>query len=351
MSALPFERMDGEDEISQNLVSYSGDIFNRSDAERFLEIVQIDKVPSIRYLCWMIVLKLIPGERVKWIPELCHLADYYDRCLRRYFKTNYGTPLDDLIDSPKIRYACEQNIDWFKGMVNDMEYQNFDKHVADDSLLRIERMIAVAILDNTGYTFVEGDELIFMVTYLVALGFARRGILSNVYAEAMGYHMGRQILGLIMTHRKLNSLGAAQDYDAEFWRLLDRFVPKMREAMRKAESDPLAIERHWTESLFTEVHSTDSLLLLWDQVLTNISDFRSYINYLTIAHFREAAKTGCRIEKENIIPDQPFDIVEIIYDVEAMQHEKEFNPWNFIINAICPCYQGYQAMGKIIHSH
>ena len=336
-----FENMPDEETIASNLFSFSGDLYQQSDIVRFLEIAQYGKVTSMRFVAWLAALRVIEPDRIKWMPDIIRAATYYDRCVKRYFKTSYYEPLTTVNDGPKIRAAIEKNMEWFKSLA---KYEEFNDQILEDAELRIGRMMATCYIDNPNASYDFDDERIFMITYIVSLGFARRGTLTNYFAEAFAYQMGTVLLSALSTQRKIMKLGVDDDYNADYLHLIKRFTNHMDKVMLKAEVDPSAIGRYYVYTMFTDAFEPAQLFCVFDRIVLDLASYRHVANYILVAMLRQIEKNGGRFETERIIPDVPYDAIQIVDELEALPNIKEVNYFKMILENSCPCINGFNIL-------
>ena len=336
-----FEQMPDEETVARNMFSFSGDLYQESDIVRFLEIAQYDKVSSMRFVAWLAALKIIQPDRIKWMPDLMRASSYYDRAVRRFFKNSYYEPLSSMVDGPKIRTGIEQSMEWFTKLA---KYEGHDDDTLKDAELRISRMMATCYMDNPNITYDFNDERLFMIGYVVALGFARRGTLTNYYAEAMAYHIGLGMLAPLSTQRKIMKLGVDDDFTMDYFKLLKRFANNMLKAMKKAEVDPAAISRYYVYTMFTDAFEPAQLLCIFDTIVLKLKDYRNLSNYMIVAMLLQIEANGGKFETERIIPEKPYDAIDIIDQIEAMQNTKEINFVKMAFESACPCYAGFNLL-------
>lgn len=337
-----YEDLPSEEVIASNLVSFSGDLYNASDIKRFLEIPTFDKPNSIRFIAWCAALRIIDGDRIKWMPDIIRALNYYDRCVKRYFKTEYNNPLRNLMNGPDIRVSVEKNMEWFKKMAI---FEAVNEKDIQDAETRIQRILSVLSLDNSKYKFTPSDERIVMVLYICALGFARRGTLTTYFAEAFTYHMSNVIISALNFQREIMRINADEDYRSDFMKYMKRFASQALDNCKSAGVDPIHIYDQMVWTMFTECHENcDSLLLIFDLIILNLKEYRHYTNYLVASHFKYYLETGGRLESHNIVPDAPFDGVNIIISVDIMKEYKEINYVEYFMNAMCPCFAGFNIL-------
>ena len=336
-----FETMPDEETVARNMFSFSGDLYQESDVVRFLEIAQYDKVSSMRFVAWLVALKIIEPDRIKWMPDLMRASSYYDRAVKRFFKTTYYEPLANMADGPKIRTAIESSMEWFRKLA---KYEDHDDDMIADAELRISRMMATCYMDNPNITYDFNDERLFMIAYVVALGFARRGTLTNYYAEAFAYHIGLGLLAPLATQRKIMKLGVDDDFTMDYFKLLKRFANNMLKTMKKAEVDPAAIARYYIYTMFTDAFEPAQLLCIFDTIVLKLREYRNEANYIIIAMLLQIEADGGKFEIERVIPEKPYDAIDIIDQVEAMQNTKEVNFMKMALESACPCYAGFNLL-------
>ena len=254
------------------------------------------------------------------MPDIMRALSYYDRTVKRYFKTSYYEPLSTVNDGPKIRTAIQSNMDWLKCLAKEEEYP---ESFLDDAELRIARMMATCYIDNQNIQYEYSDERIFMLTYIVCLGFARRGTLTNYFAEAFAFTMGNVIINVLATQRKIMKLQVDDDFNADYLKLIRRFTTKVSKQMKQAEVDPSAIDRYYVYTMFTDAFTPETTLVVFDTILLELPHYRHFSNYLMVAMLSWIENNGGRFETENAIPDIPYDGIFILDSIEVMKQTKE----------------------------
>jgi len=337
------EELPNEEEIVANLLSFSGDIYDQKDVLRFLTIHDLEKPNSCRFLCWICCLKIIPFERVKWITGINRVIEYYQRCLKRHFSDCFEEPLNGLFDAqgPLIRSRVELNEEWFISLAKNC---NIPVTRLVDNQVRLQRMIANMALEFPSYVFSKFDEYIFMVAYVVCLGFVSRGSLPNTFAEAFAFRIAQQVLSINTFNKKLNMLSASSDYDSDYIKHLKKNVPKIHEYCLKRAIDPCDILHILQDTFFCSLHKNNELLLIWDILIANLDCFREYSGFITIAHLIEIRREGGRIEEDSLIPDQNWNLIRILDNTFEMYSSKDKDDFKNMLSMICPCYEGLKLL-------
>ena len=258
--------------------------------------------------------------------------------MKRYFKNSFYNPLETINDGPTIRAAVESSMEFFKKIAFSETYIN--EEIFSDAQLRVSRAIATVAIDNESYKFQKGDERIFMVAYSCALGFARRGTLTNYFAECFAFHIGSILVSSLSTHRRIMELKVDDDFTADFLHHMRRFANPTIKFMKKEGIDPVAINRECISTMFTYCFEGDDIFLMFDSIILELKGYRKYANFVVLAIFRQIENKGGRYETERVVPDQPLCAVDILDDVYAMQNTKEINFLKMFIDNACPCFNG-----------
>lgn len=328
------EKFPDEELVARNVVSFSGDIFQASDVNRFLEIAMLDKVNSIRFFCWLSALKIIPYKRINWIPRIMECSERYEKKLQRYCNDCYFNPLDELKQGSKIRYAIDESYNWF---VDNCLYQGLKEEHLEDAKLRLGRLFNVYTSDFQTYNFDKGDERLLMISYMISLTFARRGTLNNIFAESMAFYIFSGIYNSISGYKKLEELRLLGDFDDNLLSKLSKHAPKTAVILDAANVDPLVIHRNWIKTFFVFVHDHDDLLLIWDQLILHHSEIAKFSTYISVAHFMQIPNLGADFKDDEIIVRLPYSVIEICDTAEDIENAKEINFFRSWINAVFPC--------------
>ena len=328
------EEFPSEESVANIIFSFSGDIYGMSDALRFLNINDYDKPNMPRLICWLIGLKLLPPDRVEWMPELMKLLDYYKRCLKRYVSDCYLTPLDSVSRNKGfIRDTVHDGVDWFKKFAAAF---GVSQDYYEDAETRVQRIFAVITHDANGFEFRDGYSRLAFMCYLLPLIFSSRAKLPVVFAEALAHHMTRAMCSIQAFNAKMDGLGGSEN-EKELYRLAKKFCSGLIKKMDAAGINFFDYSAKWERNLFTEEHSPMNILLIWDQLIFNMSKFREYLRFMMIAHYRAMIKAEIDFSSDESIYNMKWDAMAIIDDVEFLMEKDKENPMKIVYQIICPC--------------
>ena len=190
-------------------------------------------------------------------------------------------------DGPKIRAGIDKSFEWFKNLVL---FEEIPEDVLEDAKLRLARMMATCYIENDKVTYEVNDERIFMISYVIALGFARRGTLTNYFAEAFAFTMGSVILAGLTTQRRIIKLGVDDDFTMDFLKLVKRFTTKTTKNMKLAGVDPVVIARYYIYTMFTDCFDPAQTFLIFDNIVLELAHYRAGARGKTY----ESAPQKCR---------------------------------------------------------
>ena len=331
------EAFPGEEEIANAVFAYSGDVYSMSDVLRFLNINDINKPNTVRLICWLVGLKLMPSDRMRWIPEMLRLSTYYKRSCERYIPGTYRTPLEALrvANVGVMRDSIHERLPWFSKVASVFKVKPED--IADVEL-RVQRIFTILIYDSSGFEFQPGYEYFAFYTFLVAYMFSVKGGLPVVFAEALAAHMTRSWISIIAFTRHLDDLKASQDHVDELYRLAEKFCPKVLKGMASADIDFLDFTSRWESCLFASLHAPWNLLLIWDQILFHLGEYREYLRFLIICHYRAMDAASVDFMSQESIDEMKWNAMEIIDDAEALPEQDRYNPYKLILQVTCPCF-------------
>lgn len=330
------EEFPSEEEIANIVFAYSCDIYQLSDALRFLNIIDIYKPPGPRFLCWLIGLKLIPPDRIKWIPEIYKLSDYYRRCLSRYLKDCYYNPLDSLsCNIGIIKDTIKEALPWFNRFAKAFELSDF---AIKDAELRIQRIFAICVQDASAFVYDESYCRVAFLAYLLSLLFTSKGGLPLVFAEAMAHHIARAIISVLALQRHLDETHADLDHRKELYRLTKRFAPEILPKLEKGRIDLFEFSYRWERNLFANEHSPLNIFLIWDHIFFHITEFRYFLRFLVVAHFRAMLQANIDFDSDESIMNMRWDAIAIIDDVEELMERDKQDPFKLFYQMFCPCF-------------
>ena len=331
------EAFPGEEEIANTVFAYSGDVYSMSDVLRFLNINDINKPNTVRLICWLVGLKLMPSDRTRWIPEMLKLSNYYKRSCERYIQDNYMTPLEDLRvpNVGLIRDSIRERLPWFSKVATAFKAKPED--VADVEL-RVQRIFTILIYDSQGFEFHKGYEYFAFYTFLVAYLFSAKGGLPVCFAEALAAHMTRSWISIVAFTRHLDDLKASQDHEEELVRLAKKFCPDVLRGMAGADIDFFEFTREWEGCLFASLHAPWNLLLIWDEIIFHLSDYREFVRWLIISHYEAMQTANVDFASEESVYEMKWNAMEIIDEAEELPSKDRHNPYKLIMQLACPCF-------------
>jgi hypothetical protein len=331
------EEFPDEETIANCASAYSGDIFCMSDVIRFLNINNFQKPPNMRMICWLVALKLLPPERIKWIPEILKLSNYYKRCLERYVDDCLFTPLDSVASGAGglIRDTIQDSLPWFTRFARAFGIK--DSHLADAEL-RLQRIFTVICHDAQKFEYHAGYQSYGCVAYVVALSFATKGGLPLCFAEAMAAHMCRAFMSVAAMTRHFDELRASTDHFDDLRRLIGRFCPSVATQFTNAKLDLIAFTLAWERNMFADQHSPYNLLLIWDHILFHIREYRKFMRFLIVAHLRMMVGAGIDFRSDEEIYEMKWNAMEMLDDIEELQQKDKINPYKIVLQIMCPCF-------------
>ena len=331
---MSVEKFPTEEEIANIVFAFSSDIYQLSDAIRFLNIIDYAKPNTVRFIVWLIGLKLIPPERVNWIIEIYKLSEYYKKCLSRYCNDCYLDPLNAVTQSGLIRDTIKENLPWFNSFAR--AYKLSDYHI-QDAELRVQRIFAVCIHDASGFTYNEAYCRVGFLSYLLALIFAAKGGLPLVFAEAMGHHIARAIISVLAFNRHLDEIGGSENHQKELLRLTKKFAPEVLGKLTEGRINLFEFTMRWERNLFADEHSPLNIYLIWDHIFFHITEFRYFLRFLIVAHLRAMLKANIDFNSDESIYEMKWDAMAIIDDVEFLMEKDKENPMKYVYQMFCPC--------------
>lgn len=332
------ERFPEEPEIAGAIACYSGDIYDMSDVMTFLSINDILKPFTTRMIAWLVALKLLRPNRTSWIPDLRQLSKYYERCVERFFSDCLLDPLSVL--RPDLAREIESSVD--DGRAFFMQFATCsgidEAYYRDDAPLRVKRIFATICKDSPKYVYRRSFQQIGYICYLVALSYTESGGLPLCFAEAVAMHLTKSITGIVAYYEDVDNANLTDDHTAELKRITNRFAGKFGKQLSRAGISAVEFARAWERCLFVEQHAPLNLLIVWDNLFFHSHEFRKYMRYLIVAHFRQMGEAGVDIADENSVREMRWDATRILEDTDMLIHDDKVSETEIFYQIFCPCY-------------
>lgn len=325
-----------EERIATAIAAYSGDIYEESDAIRFLNITEYDKPNTVRLICWLVQMRLVQADRMKWIPNIYQLVTYYKRCVERYIGDCYERPLDAITGPTAglIHDSVHDALPWFTRFAQAI---GVDKIFIEDAELRVQRMFTVLKFDLNGFKYELGYQNFAFICYLIATSYCKKGGLPLTFAEAIASHMTRSLISIVAFTEKLDNLKVNDDHYRELEILMKRFAPDALKKLTHGGINLVDFVQRWEKNLYSNEHSPYNLLIIWDDILCNINQYRKYIRFLHVAHFRQMLQSDINFDSDESIINMKWDGVELLEDAEYISRESLKSPYDMIYRILCPC--------------
>ncbi|KAH0789729.1 hypothetical protein GPJ56_006231 [Histomonas meleagridis] len=336
------EKFPTEEEIAAALACYSGDLYNMADVMDFLNITDIFKPNTTRLIAWLVSLHLIRPDRVHWITEIKQLTHYYQRCLERFFdEETLKKPL--FTTKPEQGEPIEQTITevypWFEKFALCC---GIDERFISEAPFRVKRILATLCHDVPKFKYSPIYKYIGYISYLIPLSYVQKGSLPISFAEGVGYHLTRSIISLVSFHKNLDDRGISEDHKTELIRIFKRFDHKTYDLMVNAKINILEFSLVWERTLFVELHAPLNVLLIWDNLFFHSHDYRNYVRYLLVAHFRQMGRAKIDFTSDESIDNMMWDATEIVEDTDKLIHDDKVSEKEIYMQMFCPCYQFMQ---------
>ncbi|KAK8889467.1 hypothetical protein M9Y10_034214 [Tritrichomonas musculus] len=330
------EKFITEQQLADALYMCSGDIFNMVDILRFLCTPQLNKDNAMRFICYLITLKVMPLDRPKWIPSILKYGQYYQDTMKRSFEDCYTNPTEAVTGqtAKDIDEAIHKRFDWclFFG------YQlKVDRYYLQDAELRVKRLFCTYMLEFSKPEILPEYVTFAYASYMMGLLFAIQSGLPSFFAEAIGYQMFLALVKMNKYNHQMLELGYSKEHAEKFIDLFHYFCPKLQKEMKVIGFDVLDYVFHWDFTLYTEEHVPLNLLLVWDNIFFHIDEYQFYIRFLHIAHLRQMEKDKVDFTSKESIESIKWNAVEILKDCEDLM-EKDIARVKFNYWAFCPCY-------------
>lgn len=312
------------DNIRAALLSQSGDIYNNSDADRFLLSTDIYKHTGARFLCWMIKMHIIPPFRSRWLSAFKDLYDRYIRLLINVLPNNFTSPLSILPTQTKtiVEGDTVRTIIWFKRLTDEMGIQ---PHYLDDAKVRAQRIITLINHENQDLSYTQGNDRFVWVSYLVSLFFSTRGGLDRSFAEAMAFYLSQVWISHLQVGRNIENMPFLESHFSKLDILLEREEPEIASLLTQCNHHALQYAMKWELTFFADEHNAHDLLLIWDYIVQHMEKVNDYVRCLSVAHIRQVPIPQMADEMAmSIQRNRNWDVQKIVRDsVEIMDEQNE----------------------------
>jgi hypothetical protein len=246
------------------------------------------------------------------------------------------TPLDGINreTSREIQEKVHESFPWFKKFALALGAR--EEHLSDAEF-RVQRIFAVLIQSSSSFKFSPGYQYFGFIGYLIAMLFGVKGGLGLIFAEALGSYICRGFISIVAFTKHLNDLKANEDHYSELIRIFKRFEMGVFKKLQSSGIDVFDVVNDWERTLFAEEHAPWNLLLIWDYVLFHMHEYRSFIRFLSLAHFRQMQMNGASFESYESLKNQKWNGMKIIDDVEELMEKDKKSPYSIFFQIACPC--------------
>ncbi|OHT16996.1 hypothetical protein TRFO_41373 [Tritrichomonas foetus] len=330
------EKFPTEQQVADALYECSGDIFNMVDVLRFLNNNDLNKDNAIRFICYLIGLKIMPVERPNWIPTILKIGNYYNSVISRYFEDCFNEPLFAVKEeaAKNIEKVVHEKFEWCMGFGYQLKIEPF---YIKDAELRVKRMFAVYTLEVPNFEYLPEYSLFAYASYLISLLFAIKAGLHPYFAEAVGYRIFLALVKINKHNRQLLEMKYTEDHFNKFDDLFTYFAKDTKKKMEEAKIDYHRLIWHWENTLYTDEHMPINLLLIWDHMFFHVDEFQFFMRFLHVSHLRQMEKAGINFASKESMESMPWNAVELMKDCDDIMEQDvgrvKFNYWT-----LCPCY-------------
>lgn len=325
-----------EHEIGDALYMSAGDIFNMVDVFRFLNNPDVNKNNAMRFLCYLICLKVLKIDRPTWIPSFLKYGQQYEDSMKRFFSDCYDNPtagIRGLLDD-EIEKGVKDKYNWCLGF----GYQfQIPREELNDAELRVKRLFCLYSHESPKTVYRDEFSTFAYASYLMGLLFALQTNLSHFFAEAIGFQMFVALVSMNKLNYQLQDLKYTEEHLNKLDDLVKYFLPKLRKQLQMLDFDLESYIFHWETTLYCEEHVPLNLLLVWDQIFFHSEEFQFFINFLHVSHLKFMVDNNTDFSSKKSLESVPWNAVFILNQTDELMEKDlgriRFNYWSF-----CPCY-------------
>lgn len=325
-----------EQQLADALYLCSGDIFNMVDILRFLCANKIQKDNAMRFICYLITLKVMPLDRPKWIPTILKYGQYYQDAMKRSFEDCYTNPTEAVTGqtAKDIDELIHKKFEWCLGFGYQLK---IDRYYLQDAELRVKRLFCTYWLEFPKPELLQEYATFAYASYMMGLLFSIQSGVPPFFAEAIGYQMFLALVKMNKYNRQMLDLKYSKEHIEKFNDLFHYFCPKLQKELKNIKFDVHELIFHWDFTLYTEEHVPLNLLLIWDNIFFHIDEYQFFMRFLHIAHLRQMEKANVDFSSKKSIESVQWNAQEILNDCEFLM-EKDIARVKFNYWAFCPCY-------------
>jgi hypothetical protein len=271
------------DALSSSLRNLSNPPKTHSEMMHFLLLRYPDKSNSIRLISWLMAFRLLPHNPREWAHTLCDLSNVYFDVLAQ-FPTD-SDPLDSIPISASrvIRPDLSRTIIWFNSLAKTAPF-SVNSEGADKMAARIFSAMTIRFRD---FSYAQGHDRYLFVTLLLALDFCEKCRMSRDLGEAICFHLTHEFVKLTRISSFLEDPAGTRDHFEKMDADLMMYAPGWMIPLRQSYQGSVHFALRWELLLFADEYPIEGLLLLWDQVLAKIEQYKAFLYALCIAHVQQ----------------------------------------------------------------
>ena len=180
----------------------------------------------------------------------------------------------------------------------------------EQHIRRIERILYVFSILNTGFGYMQGfNEIIFPFYYVVTKGVSFLGNDLDM-AECYCFNMFQWLL----TNTEIYDFYTTQDHAiimhhlTDFVRMMKQYVPIVANAVTKLKIHPLLYCLRWFTLLFTQEHELPYLLAIWDSLFAHAKNMMKYAMCIALGQLKQI--------EHKVDPQDYNETVTVLHNLE-----------------------------------
>lgn len=271
--------------ISRAVNEYKEKLRTFEDVLAFLKEMNIEKDNSLRLFSWLVALGIIDDQK-PWDKQIYTIYDNYYRDLKQHFndKIDDETAFLKLVKRNSgniIKGDIDRSIGMFYSIANELKLQEM---TIKNAHLHSCRILALISLNNEGLSYTQGFDRYVLTCLCLALYFTEHLCLIPELAESLAYNMSVIFIKLAKLTTFIDDVEKTQKYFERMDIVTREFYPKLANQLEQAHHSSFHYALRWEILMFAEEHKAKDLLLLWDHIVINKSNYEDFIFYLCIAH-------------------------------------------------------------------
>ena len=300
----------------------------------FLSSHQKDKDPILRLIAWLIELNVIMFEGVS--VSVSSLVIQYKNIINSKLN-DVQKPTNSLSteEGELIIIDTERTIGW----INDLGRQmKLEPSLFDNAMISAQRVLTTLSLCDSFYSYIQGFDRYISINFLLGLQVAAKLNIEEkqTFAEAMSFFISKYLLQVVNVNKYNKDYAFAMSHFGELDRMIEQARPEITQNLRLMNVSSLHFAMKWELLSFADEHNIKNILLIWDSIILNKSDYLKYILCLDLAHVKQVKINPDQFVIQTLQNYTNWDIDDIL--TSSIETLKSMNslPYQFSLSNILP---------------